>query len=163
MFEDFEMHCAIFLGSEKDMEFAKRIPAFWKKMGIEIPYSFRVLSAHKLATAVLGEMKMLEGKHDSLVYIAVAGRSNALGPLISGHTSFPVINCPPSEKPEDWFSSLRMPSLVPCSTILEPENAALHVAEIIGIHSSSERGKIESFVAKEKKKLLEGKNAKADL
>jgi phosphoribosylaminoimidazole carboxylase/phosphoribosylaminoimidazole-succinocarboxamide synthase len=47
------------------------------------------------------------------VLIAVAGRSNGLGPVLSGHTSFPVINCPPV-RPEnvtqDIWSSLNVPS-----------------------------------------------------
>jgi hypothetical protein len=47
------------------------------------------------------------------VLIAVAGRSNGLGPVLSGHTCFPVINCPPV-RPEnvtqDIWSSLNIPS-----------------------------------------------------
>lgn len=43
----------------------------------------------------------------------MAGRSNGLGPVLSGNTSFPVINCPPV-KPEnvqqDIWSSLNVPS-----------------------------------------------------
>ena len=47
------------------------------------------------------------------VFIAVAGRSNGLGPVMSGNTVYPVINCPP--KSDSWgahdiWSSLRMPS-----------------------------------------------------
>lgn len=45
--------------------------------------------------------------------IAVAGRSNGLGPVLSGNTSLPVINCPPF-KPEnisqDLWSSINVPS-----------------------------------------------------
>ncbi len=46
------------------------------------------------------------------MFITVAGRSNGLGPVVSGMTSYPVINCPPIT-PEwgqmDIWSSLRMP------------------------------------------------------
>lgn len=45
--------------------------------------------------------------------IAVAGRSNGLGPVLSGNTAMPVINCPPV-KPDnvtqDVWSSLNVPS-----------------------------------------------------
>lgn len=45
--------------------------------------------------------------------IAVAGRSNGLGPILSGNTCLPVINCPPF-KPEnisqDLWSSINVPS-----------------------------------------------------
>lgn len=47
------------------------------------------------------------------VFIAVAGRSNGLGPVISGNTVYPVINCPPPSDvwgSQDIWSSLRMPS-----------------------------------------------------
>lgn len=48
-----------------------------------------------------------------VVFIAVAGRSNGLGPVISGNTAFPVINCPPLKETEierDIWSSLSTPS-----------------------------------------------------
>jgi phosphoribosylaminoimidazole carboxylase/phosphoribosylaminoimidazole-succinocarboxamide synthase len=55
----------------------------------------------------------LPGSNEKVVLIAVAGRSNGLGPVLSGNTSFPVINCPPV-KPEnvaqDIWSSLNVPS-----------------------------------------------------
>jgi len=47
------------------------------------------------------------------VFIAVAGRSNGLGPVLSGNTNHPVINCPPLKPDwgsEDVWSSLRLPS-----------------------------------------------------
>lgn len=48
-----------------------------------------------------------------MVLIAVAGRSNGLGPVLSGNTPLPVINCPPF-KPEnisqDLWSSINVPS-----------------------------------------------------
>lgn len=56
---------------------------------------------------------LFAGTGQKVVFIAVAGRSNGLGPVLSGNTSFPVINCPPV-KPEnvqqDIWSSLNVPS-----------------------------------------------------
>lgn len=55
----------------------------------------------------------LPGSNEKVVLIAVAGRSNGLGPVLSGNTTLPVINCPPV-KPEnvaqDIWSSLNVPS-----------------------------------------------------
>lgn len=48
-----------------------------------------------------------------VVFIAVAGRSNGLGPVVAGNTALPVINCPPVSKKEqthDVWSSLSVPS-----------------------------------------------------
>lgn len=45
--------------------------------------------------------------------IAVAGRSNGLGPVIAGYTNLPVINCPPLNSSNvnlDIWSSLNVPS-----------------------------------------------------
>ena len=45
--------------------------------------------------------------------IAAAGRSNGLGPVLSGNTAFPVINCPPASSQDlhqDIWSSLKVPS-----------------------------------------------------
>lgn len=47
------------------------------------------------------------------VFVAVAGRSNGLGPVMSGNSTYPVINCPPLTPDwgaQDVWSSLRMPS-----------------------------------------------------
>lgn len=47
------------------------------------------------------------------IFVAVAGRSNGLGPVMSGNTAYPVINCPPITPDwgaQDIWSSLRMPS-----------------------------------------------------
>lgn len=48
-----------------------------------------------------------------MVLVAVAGRSNGLGPVLSGNTPFPVINCPPENSQDitqDVWSSLKVPS-----------------------------------------------------
>ena len=75
-----------------------------------------------------------EKEKSQVVYICVAGRSNALGGFVDANTSFPVINCPP--KSEDFagfdiLSSLRMPSNVAALTVLEPDQAALAAAKIL--------------------------------
>lgn len=47
------------------------------------------------------------------VFVAVAGRSNGLGPVMSGNTAYPVISCPPLTADwgaQDVWSSLRLPS-----------------------------------------------------
>uniref|UniRef100_A0A3Q0TCK0 PurE domain-containing protein n=1 Tax=Amphilophus citrinellus TaxID=61819 RepID=A0A3Q0TCK0_AMPCI len=70
------------------------------------------------------------------VFVAVAGRSNGLGPVMSGNTAYPVINCPPLTPDwgsQDVWSSLRMPSGLGCSTVLSPEAAAQFAAQIFGL------------------------------
>jgi len=57
------------------------------------------------------------------MFVAVAGRSNGLGPTVSGNTSFPVINCPPLSADwaaQDIWSSLRLPSGQYCMPLSAP-------------------------------------------
>ena len=65
------------------------------------------------------------------VFVTVAGRSNALGPVMSGDTTYPVISCPPITPDwaaQDVWSSLPLPSGLGCSTILSPEGFSLFAA-----------------------------------
>ena len=127
----------IIMGSSGDEEFTRPILSALKKLGIQ--YELRVSSAHKTPHKLL---KMLEGyefSKDKIVYITVAGRSNALSGLVDANTRYPVIACPPqSEKfsGADIYSSLRMPSGVSPLVILEPENAALAAAKILALSNS---------------------------
>lgn len=72
-------------------------PIAARELGLDV--DLRVTSAHKATEETLRIMQQYEDTHGALVFIAVAGRSNGLGPVLSGNTSYPVINCPPpSEK-----------------------------------------------------------------
>lgn len=73
---------------------------------------------------------------DSVIIVYV-GRSNGAGPVLSAHTSVPVITVPAGWKefPDDVWSSLRTPSETPVSTILEPANAVLHALEILAMRN----------------------------
>lgn len=61
------------------------------------------------------------------VIIALVGKSNGLGPMLSARTNWLVIGVVITAKecPEDVWSSLSMPSQVPMVTVLSSENAVL--------------------------------------
>jgi len=90
-------------------------------------------SAHKQTARALGELDQIEARYPQAVIIAFVGRSNGLGPVLAANTHLPVLCVPASAKdfPDDVWSSLRMPSDVPCSTILDPRNAVLHALGIL--------------------------------
>ena len=97
---------------------------YLEDFGIE--YKLRISSAHKTPRNILDILE--EYKDERIVYIAVAGRSNALSGFVDANTIKPVIACPPySDKFSggDIYSSLRMPSAVAPMVVLEPDNAAL--------------------------------------
>ena len=76
-----------------------------------------------------------KNKNRRLVFVTVAGRSNALSGVVSCNVSSPVIACPPFKDKTDMMvninSTLVMPSNVPVMTILEPRNVAISVQRIL--------------------------------
>ena len=127
-------HAVIFMGSPSDVDHCKRIESSLKEFGI--PTDLRICSAHKGTEDALQVLQWYEGQGIPVVIIAVAGRSNGLGPVLSGNSAFPVINCPPPSSQwgaQDIWSSLRLPSGLGCTTALNPDGAALATAQILGL------------------------------
>lgn len=124
----------IFMGSPSDKEHCEKIAKHCREFGLSV--DLRVSSAHKATVDTLEILRKYESEYSRLVLIAVAGRSNGLGPVLSGNTSYPVINCPPVKADNvnlDIWSSLNVPSGLGCATVLYPEAAALNAAQILGI------------------------------
>ncbi|MEM1586300.1 MAG: AIR carboxylase family protein [Candidatus Bathyarchaeia archaeon] len=122
----------ILMGSKSDAEFSQQIGKYLSALGVD--YEYRVASAHKTPEKVLEILREYEGK--KIVFITVAGRSNALSALVDANTLKPVIACPPySEKfgGADIFSSLRVPSGIGSVVTIEPEGAAIAAAKILAL------------------------------
>jgi 5-(carboxyamino)imidazole ribonucleotide mutase len=125
----------ILMGSERDLEFCREIARYLKDL--EVNYVFRVASAHKTPEKVLEILKEFE--KEKVVYITVAGRSNALSAFVDANTPKLVIACPPySEKfgGADIYSSLRVPSGVGVVVTIEPESAAIAAAKIFAFEDA---------------------------
>lgn len=126
----------VLMGSPTDTDHCEKIAKYAKDVGLNV--ELRVCSAHKSTHDTLKIVRQYESVHTNLVFIAVAGRSNGLGPVLSGNTTYPVINCPPV-KPDnvqlDVWSSLNVPSGLGCGTVLYPEAAALNAATILGVNN----------------------------
>jgi len=142
----------IIMGSQRDLAFASSVGRALNYF--DLKYEYRVASAHKTPREL---MKMLEGYEasgEAIVYISIAGMSNALSGFIDANTRFPVIACSPSEKLEiDVYSSLRMPSGVAPLVILNPENAALAAAKILGLENPVVLEKISKFQMEKRKEV----------
>lgn len=123
------------MGSPSDEEHCKKIVKTCRDLGV--PAQMRVTSAHKGTAQTLAVLAQYEGSGVPTVFIAVAGRSNGLGPVLSANTPYPVINCPPV-KPEnvarDIWSSMDVPSGLGCTTVMYPEAAALAAANILALN-----------------------------
>ena len=135
----------IIMGSKGDLSHAQAVAKTLKTL--EISYEMRVCSAHK-ATRRL--MEMLQGYESAgpLVYITIAGRSNALSAVVDANTRYPVIACPPYSDRfggMDILSSLRLPSGIASPTILEPEGAALLAAKMLAFADNALWQRLENY------------------
>jgi len=129
----------ILIGSASDLPFAHRIEDFMKENRLPIKCEYRIDSAHRNPEKLLQDLKNYENSED-IVFITVAGVSDALSGVVAGYTSKPVIACPPDIKEHKWakfFSSAFMPKGVPVAFVVEPENAALAAARILALSSNS--------------------------
>ena len=142
----------IIMGSERDLDFCNEIAKHLKSLGLE--YLFRVGSAHKTPEKVLKIIK--EYEKQKVVYVTVAGRSNALSAFVDANTTKLVIACPPySEKYSgaDIYSSLRVPSGVASVVTIEPEGAALAAAKMLAIQDEELEKRIGDYQQSKKRDI----------
>ena len=148
----------LLMGSKVDLQWSKKIVDTLHKL--DVSAVCRIASAHKVPLLCYDIIKEQEKK--KVVFITVAGRSNALSGFTDAQTHCPVIACPPvgdSFGGNDVFSSLRMPSGVAPMVILDPENAALAAAKIIALSDEKVMEKVKTYQEKQKQNLIEDNNA----
>lgn len=148
----------VLMGSERDLDFCRKIAKYLELLGVD--YEFRVASAHKTPEQAL--QIIMDFEKEKIVYITVAGRSNALSAFVDANTSNPVIACPPiSEKfgGADIFSSLRVPSGIGSVVTIEPEGAAIAAAKIFALEDETIRKLVKEHQSA-KKKILSKANEK---
>ena len=134
----------ILMGSERDLTLCREIAKHLKTFGLE--YEFRVASAHKTPEKVLEILREFEQQR--IVYITVAGRSNALSAFVDANTTKPVIACPHYSKKfggADIYSSLRVPSGVASLVTIEPEGAALAAAKVFALEDPALKKNVREY------------------
>ena len=128
------MKTIIIMGSNSDEHHANKITN--KLDEYKISWEQHAASAHKEPLKVL---KILEDNKDStnIVYVTIAGRSNALSGFVAANSNFPTIGCPPFSDKSDMLvnihSTLQMPSNTPVLTVIDPGNCALAIKRIFGL------------------------------
>lgn len=141
----------IAMGSKSDFDFAKQIGATAKEFGISVEY--RIASAHRTPKDVLDMAEKANPSKEPIVFVSVAGLSNALSGMLSCATHWPVITCPPGNEVVDVWSSIRMPPGVSHGTVLGAENAALYAAKILSVNDAFLRKKIADYLKTKAEKL----------
>ncbi|MBE3561584.1 MAG: AIR carboxylase family protein [Ktedonobacteraceae bacterium] len=136
----------IIMGSKSDLPHAQAIAKTLKELAIS--HQMRVCSAHKNTLGLLAMLQAYEQREGPLIYIGIAGRSNALSAVIDANTRHPVISCPPYSDRfggADIFSSLRLPSGIATPTILEPEGAALLAAKMLAMNDEALQKRLAAY------------------
>jgi 5-(carboxyamino)imidazole ribonucleotide mutase len=128
------MKAVIIMGSTSDEPHAKKITDKLDEYGIT--WEQHAASAHKQPLKVL-DILTANKDEKNIVYITIAGRSNALSGFVAANCEFPTIGCPPFADKTDMLvnihSTLQMPSNTPVLTVLDPGNCALSVKRIFGV------------------------------
>ena len=126
------MKAIIIMGSESDKDFADKITKGLNEHSIK--YEVQAASAHKQPLKVLEVINKFQNEK-GIVFITIAGRSNALSGFVAANSNKPVIACPPFQDKVDMLvnihSTLQMPSKAPVLTVLDPGNCALGVKRIM--------------------------------
>lgn len=127
----------IIMGSKKDRPHADQIGEHLSKIssGIEIVKFAR--SGHKWSEGVKEVLKDFDSSDNRIVYITIAGRSDALSGVVGAGTLNPSIASRPDWNKDslkiDIFSTLRPPSDVPYGCVLGPEATAEYVRKILSM------------------------------
>ncbi len=141
----------ILMGSGGDRDHCAKIAAVLAVL--EVDHVQRIGSAHKTPEHVLGIIEHYESGHRPVIWVTVAGRSNALSAFVDAKVASPVISCPPLGLPEDIWSSLRMPSDVAPLVVLDPANAGLAAAKIAALNDPALRRRVAEHKAREASKV----------
>ena len=145
----------ILMGSKADEGHCQKIAEAARAFGLEV--ALHVGSAHKTPQHVFDLLRRYEQDPRAKVYITVAGRSNALSGFTDGSVTAPVIACPPPSDSfggADIYSSLRMPSGIAPAVVLEPANAALLAAKILGLSNLEVRARVTEYQKKQAEKII---------
>ena len=149
----------VLMGSPRDLSFASRIKDFLKEEEIPVTCVYNVASAHRTPQKLLKDLQKFEASGDNVVFITVAGLSDALSGVVAGYTKFPVIACPPdSEKygSAKVFSSTAMPRGIPVAYVVKPGNAALAAVRILALSNPVLYESLGRFKQKMESSVYEG-------
>ncbi|MBW2978196.1 AIR carboxylase family protein [Candidatus Woesearchaeota archaeon] len=145
----------IIAGSDSDMPHIEKIQGELKKYSI--PSEVKICSAHKQPAKCEEVVNKYNDSVEPVVFITIAGGTDALSGVVSYHSVHPVVSCPPDKN--EFISCVTNPPGSSNSLILRPANVARHVAKILG-HSN---GGLKEVILKknaEKIKKLEDANNK---
>jgi 5-(carboxyamino)imidazole ribonucleotide mutase len=147
-------------GSPSDDPWAERIVKALDEFPVQVIR--RIGSAHRVPEHVLEILRGYDNDDVPTVFITIAGMSDALSGLADANVASPVIACPPRSDQFgslDVLSSLRTPPGVAPLVALEPANAALAAAKILGLVNADVRTTVVTNQTQRAKRVLEADSA----
>lgn len=149
---------AIIMGSASDKEVAAIAVETLKSLSV--PYTVRVLSAHRTPDEATTFAKSLEEDGYGAA-ITIAGKAAHLGGVIAANTTIPVIGIPVKGSDlgglDALLSTVQMPPGIPVASmaINGAKNAALFAAEIIALSDDDLKNRIKMEREKMRLSVLE--------
>lgn len=139
----------IMLGSSSDFSFAHHIEDFLRDAKFKVQLEYLVNSAHRNPQKLLKDIESYEQSDTNVVFITVAGLSDALSGVVAANSKNPVIACPPDTERLGFakmFSTVMTPSGVPVCLVSSPENAALAAVKILALTNASLKKRVTEYI-----------------
>jgi 5-(carboxyamino)imidazole ribonucleotide mutase len=139
---------AVVMGSDSDLPVLKSALDALKRF--EIPFSVRVISAHRTPKTASDFASSAEAEGYGVI-IAAAGKAAHLAGAIAANTTLPVIGIPVKSSTLDGLdallSTVQMPSGIPVATVAIDGalNAAVLAAQILALSDTALRDKLIKY------------------
>jgi len=150
----------IIMGSKSDRETMEAAAALLAEF--EVPFEFRVVSAHRTPDAMVEYAKSARARGLKVI-IAGAGGAAHLPGMVASLTTLPVIGVPVRTTSlsglDSLYSIVQMPAGIPVATVAigNAQNAGLLAVRILATHDSALDHKLEVF-ARKMVELVDGMN-----
>lgn len=144
MEKDVSVTVSIIIGSESDMDLAKKCSDTLDSLSLS--NSIQVLSAHRTPGLLEDHVRACE-RGGTKVFIAMAGLAAHLAGAVASKTVLPVIGVPGDGGPlsgmDSLLSTVQMPKGIPVATVAigsaGATNSAYLAAQILGVNSEDIR------------------------
>ncbi len=145
---------ALIMGSKSDLDVVKGALGVLDKF--EVPYTARVMSAHRTPDAAAKFAEEAEASGIKVI-ICVAGMAAHLGGVIAAKTTLPVIGLPVASEPFNGLDALlamvQMPPGIPVGVVTAGKaggkNAALYAISILALQDKKLAAKLKEFRAEQ--------------
>ncbi|MBR2681180.1 MAG: 5-(carboxyamino)imidazole ribonucleotide mutase [Exiguobacterium sp.] len=151
----------VIMGSSSDWETMKHTCDMLDEL--QIPYEKQVVSAHRTPDLMFEYAEEARGRGIQVI-IAGAGGAAHLPGMVAAKTTLPVIGVPIQSKALNGMDSLlsivQMPAGVPVATVAIGKagatNAGLLAAQILSIHSTDMKNRLDAFREKKQEMAMRG-------